>query len=348
LASLAVPIIFHVARDVFADDALALGCAAVAGLMPGFAIDVARAGNDSLAIVLFTLLIWIGLRPGSPWLGVVLGLGLLTKAYFLAAIPAILLFRRNWNWRTLAPVAIAGWWYARNLWTTGTFSGLSESVMLRDTSPRAMLSAAAELPWLRAVDAILLSHLYFGGWSSLTVRSWMYHLFYILIVIAAVGLVRVKWQPGMTWIAAVYAAFWAAQLYNVLLLYVSKGLPGSMGWYMYAMLGAQVVLCAAGFGRWKHHAVAAGALLFAIFDLYTLHAVGLAYYTGLIRHRPNGTLMALHWADLQAAGGLAPVWDRLAAFKSLPGRALLLLWTGYMAGTLCAVALAYSRRARQN
>ena len=68
-------------------------------------------------------------------------------------------------------MAIAGWWYGRNLWITGTFSGLSESVMLRDTGPGAMLRAAIELPWLRAVDAILMSH---RGYATVEVMSERY------------------------------------------------------------------------------------------------------------------------------------------------------------------------------
>ena len=347
IASLTLPLVFLIAREVFAEETTAVGCAAVLAVMPGFALDVARAGNDSLAVVLFTALIWLGLRPAGWRLGVVLGLGLLTKAYFLAAIPALLLFRRNWNWRAAVPVVPALCWYARNLWTTGTVAGLSESVMLRHTSWGEMARAAMRLPWLRAIDAILFSHIYFGGWSSLTVRSWMYHVFYLAIAAAAVGLVGSWRKPGIRWLLAVCGVFWAAQLYNALLLYMSKGLPGSMGWYLYAVIGAEIVLCTAGFGRWRRWAAAVGATLFALLDLYTVHALAIPYYTGMIRHRANGTLAALHWADVQAVG-LAQVVQRLAAFKSFGPWLLVALWGAYLAGTLCAAALAYGRPTRQN
>jgi hypothetical protein len=347
VASLTVPLVFRIGRDVFLDDHAALGCAAVVAVMPGFALDVARVANDSLAVVLFTMLIALGFRRGGWGLGVVLGLGLLTKAYFLAGIPAVLLFRRHRNARVLLPVAIGAWWYARNLWTTGTLAGLSESVMLRGTGWREMARAAVGLPWGKAIDAILFSHLYFGGWSSLTVRSWMYHVFYAVVIVAAIGLARGKRPPGLAWLAAVYGAFWAAQLYNVLLLYVSKGLPGSMGWYLYAVVGAEVVLCAAGFGRWRAWAAAGGATLFALLDLYTVHLVEVPYYTGLIRHRANGTVAALHWAEARASGW-GEVITRLAAFRPVAPWFLVTTWMAYLAATLCVVVLAWRRGARQN
>src|ERR1035438_10618850 len=47
---------------------------------------------------------------------------------------------------------------------------------------------ATRVPWLVTIDSILFSHLWLGAWSTLTVRSWMYHLFYLLIAIAMLGL----------------------------------------------------------------------------------------------------------------------------------------------------------------
>ncbi len=91
VASFVVPLVFLIGLEVWADGPAALGCAAVVALMPGLALDVARVGNDCLAVVLFTLLTWLALRTVRPVAnGFVLGLGLLTKAYFLTAIPAVL------------------------------------------------------------------------------------------------------------------------------------------------------------------------------------------------------------------------------------------------------------------
>jgi 4-amino-4-deoxy-L-arabinose transferase-like glycosyltransferase len=373
LASLIVPLVFFLGRQVWGDARVALGCAAIVAVMPGLALDVARVGNDCLAVVLFTALTWLAVRIVQEGLslklagetGVVLGLGLLTKAYFLTAIPALLAVliyrwlqargkRRDIAMRAALLISIGlllgGWWYVRNMRTTGTLAGLSESVMLREVGPGEMLRQAAGLNWLKAIDAIFFSHLYFGGWSSLTVRSWMYHLFYVAILAAAIGLFRLLRLPAILTLLLIYLSFWLGQLYNVVLLYISKGLAGSMGWYMYAVVGAEVALCVAGLRKLLPVRAAGwiavgGAAMFALLDLYTVHGVAVPYYTGMIRHRANGSLGALHWAGFQSVG-IAGAVERLTAFKSplIPGALLVGLWLLYLLGTVGAVVCAGARK----
>ncbi|HTX34421.1 MAG TPA: glycosyltransferase family 39 protein [Bryobacteraceae bacterium] len=364
IASLAVPLVFALGKLVFADRGAALASAAVVALMPGMALDVARVSNDCLAVVLFTLLtVWAvaAARDGSKesvrrdWLlGLVLGLGLLTKAYFLTAVPALALVLGRRCWRPfLAAAAVAGWWYVRNLATTGTLTGLSESVMLRDLGVWGVLRRAPSLPWRTAADAILFSHLYFGGWSSLTVRSWMYHLFFAVVLAAAIGLAWRWRERPIRVLAALYAAFWLGEFYNALLEWLSKGLPGSMGWYLYAVVGAEVVLCVAGIAallpqRFRGWTAPVGALLFALFDLYTVHLVAIPYYSGMIRHKPNGAPGTFHLADFRAVGW-SGAFHRLSAFQALPEAALVMLWAAYLAATALALAAAFrsGRRANQ-
>lgn len=379
IASSIIPLIFGIGRMAFGEGRIALCCAAAVAVMPGLAIDVARVGNECLAVFWFTLLIWMGLKRGlgagnsgsgeSWWppagLGVVLGLGLLTKAYFLTAVPAVILLEvyvcrsRSSSGgraylRALVPMtiaaAISGWWYWRNLLTTGTLSGLSEAAMLRDMGTWTMLRRASAVPWGTAIDAILFSHLYFGGWSSLMVRSWMYHVFYAVILVAAFGLLRMIRQPAIWWLIAVYAAFWAGQIYNVLLLYVSKGLPGSMGWYLYAVVAAEAALCAGGLAQIRRWAPAAGVVLFGLLDLYTVHCVAVPYYTGMIRHKPNGAIAALHLAGERAVG-LAGALERLVVYKGswISQPAIVVFWMAYVGATLwLAVAAVRAATARHD
>ncbi len=350
-ACLVIPILFYIARECTGDDRLALCACALAAVMPGLALDVARVGNDSLAILLFSLLIWLGLKPKADWapwcLGVVLGLGLLTKAYFLVVLlPAMawmLWRRRRFSDLTpiLVPAAIAGWWYWRNLRTTGTLSGLSEALLLRGMTTTAMLKKAATVPWGKAIDAILFSHLYYGGWSSLTVRSWIYHVLYAVFLLAAVGLFRSLWKPGLQWLIVIYAAFWLGQIYNVLLLYLSKGLAGSMGWYLYAVVAAEATLCVAGLAGLRRWAAPCAVVLFALLDLYTVHAIAIPYFTGLIAHKANGSLAAVQLADARALG-FAGVVARLAVFKPawISEPTVVILWVVYFCGTLAIAVIA--------
>jgi 4-amino-4-deoxy-L-arabinose transferase-like glycosyltransferase len=349
VASFVVPLVFLIGLEVWGDRRLALGSAAVVALMPGLAIDVARVGNDCLAVLLFTLLTWMMLRS-SRATGGVLGLGLLTKAYFLTAVPALIVawwsrWGKRWRLSLLLAALVSGWWYVLNLRTTGTLTGLSESVMLRGMGTGEMARRAASIHWVKAVDSILLSHLYFGGWSSLTVRSWMYHLFYLAIAVAAVGLVRAVRQPAVRCLLILYLCFWLGQLYNVVLLFISKGLEGSMGWYMYAVVGAEVVLCVTGLRglvpeRTKRWVPAIGAALFALLDVYTVHAVAIPYYTGMIRHRASGSLEALHWAAWQSVG-VGGAIERLSVF--VPAGILVVLWILYLSGTVGTLVSACAR-----
>jgi len=368
IASLAIPLIFLIGRETFHNDGMALGCAAVAAVMPELAIDLARVGNECVAVVLFTLLTWIALkvvRSGLSYslaaaLGLVLGLGLLAKAYFLTAVPvvALLLGYEMWRRRTVVVCAlmaaaesilIAGWWYAHNLLTTGTLTGLSESLMLRGMSHASMMGRAATVPWASAIDSILLSHLYFGGWSGLTVRGWMYHVFYAVMVLAAAGLLRLLRQPAARILLAIYIAFWIGLLYDAMLIYLSKGMATSGGWYLYAVVGAEVALCLAGLysvlPARVHRWVALDAvLLFALLDLYTVHAVALPYYSGMIRHKANGAMTAVHMVDVQRVG-VVNAFERLVAYKGAVISApwLAALWLAYLAGTL-AIAVCAARR----
>jgi hypothetical protein len=354
IASLAIPVTFRIARAVTRCETVALGCSAVVALMPGFAINAVRVSNEPVAILLFTLLIWLGIgvlnRPpdvrSAAALGAVLGLGLLTKVYFLTAVPPVLLLLfRKWHsaraplvTAPLVAVVIAGWWYARNVITTGTLSGLAEPVLLRSRGLTAVAAAIPHIPWFRAVDVILASHLYFCGWSSLTVRGWMYHVFYLIVLLAAFGLIAQLGRRAAVWLAGIYALFWLGQLYNVMLQYLTKGLAGSMGWYMYAVVACEVPLSAVAFGRWRVWAVSLGAVLFGSLDLYGMHWLAIPYYTGLIGHRANGAIATMHPSQFRAIG-FSALFERMAVNKPMSSHLLIVLWILYSAGTMLPMLL---------
>lgn len=143
---------------------------------------------------------------------------------FLTALRAVLLLLL-WRFRTdvrsalkaeLELLAIAGWWCVRNVVTTVTISGLAESVTLRGQGAPAMLAATPHIPWARGVDVMLTSHLYFCGWSSLTVRSWMYNLF-LAAAAAVMGLIPPLRRAPVLQLASIYGFFWLGQLYSILL-----------------------------------------------------------------------------------------------------------------------------------
>jgi 4-amino-4-deoxy-L-arabinose transferase-like glycosyltransferase len=374
VASLDIPLVFLAARAVFRDNRLALGCAAVLALMPEFVIYVARVSNDCVAAPLFTLLIYACvklIRDGLSYrvaglAGAALGFGMLSKAYFLTALPVVAaVYVYAWVKAArsgqggaaqtpragpllcgiLTPAVLGGWWYARNLVLQGTVSGMLEASATRRIPVSEALAAAWRINWLKVTDGVLLSHLYFGGWSSLTARAWMYHVFYAVIAAAAVGLLLRVRGAAMACLAGFYLSFWAGQYLQAEMLALSAGVAASMGWFTYAVAAAEIPLAIAGLRailppRARAWVAPAGAAMFGLLDFYTVHALALPYYTGMIAHKANGAVAGLHWADL---GGFALVLKRLAVFKGqLVTPALIaVLWLAYLAGTGAAAILAF-------
>ena len=361
ILSLVIPLTFLTARSVFRHDATACACAAIVAAMPGFLIGIARVSNEWLAVLLFTLLLWLSVGPLTRLrliaLGAALGLGLLAKAYFLAAIPPLallLVFQCRRARALLVPavtLAVAGWWYARNLLTTGTLSGMWESAVQPTATLADQIHQATRVPWLVTIDSILFSHLWLGAWSTLTVRSWMYHVFYALIFLAMLGLALRISTRAIQILAMFVLTFWLGQLYHANLLSMVWGIATSLGCYLNAVAAAEVTLCVAGLRALSPRAARrfvapAGVALFALFDLYTIHMVALPYYAGLIAHRPGGPVTNFH----PASANFSEFFTRLAAFKSpvLSPPWFAALWVFYAAATLALVALAFAAARRES
>ena len=335
MASLAIPLTFLAASLLFPAGRISIGCTAVIAVMPGFLFDTCRVGNDSLAVAIFAgLLLALIARRSAVAVGVLLGLGLLTKAYFLTAIPAvvILMLVRRAPWRSwLAilglPAAIAGWWYARAWLTTGSISGWSEAANLRGLPLAELFYRAAALSWLHAVDAIFNSYLWFGGWSFLTLRSWMYRIFAALFLYAAVRAV-LGFRRDLLPAALIFCWFSIGMAYNVVVTFSNHGISASTGWYFYAVLPASILLVA------RRDVLLTAALAFAALDLYSMNIVALPYYTGLLAHRAGGGIPAFHLDQFTAQ--LPATLSRI----SVPVSIAWAMWIFYLAATITPVALA--------
>src|ERR1051326_29842 len=155
IGSFVIPFGFFLCRKFFQSEETAIGVTALIVVMPELSINLARVSNESLSITLYTALMlavsqWIE-QPDylykSTMIGGLLGLGLLTKAYFITALPALCLlflwlYQNQQRDRTsilrcatttlIISLALAGWWYVRNILQTGTISGLDEALMTRN------------------------------------------------------------------------------------------------------------------------------------------------------------------------------------------------------------------------
>jgi hypothetical protein len=355
LTSLTIPLAFAAGRRVLANEGAAAGVAALIACMPGFLMIGGRVTNDGVSAVIFAALLWAVLREERPLLvGVLLGAGLLTKAYFLTAVPAVAA-AYAWKSRRSSATAdaavafmtagvISGWWYWRNHVLTGSWSGLQQVVARSDLTLWTLAGRIPEVHWLRFFDVAFLSHIWIGNWSFLLVRAWMYRVFACVVLAAAAGLVvrflREKSdRTNLSVLAGFYVFFWLGLCYHELTFSV-LGLSTSTGWHVYAVVVAEALLatlglmtlCPAGRRDWV---LPAGTALFVLLDLYTTHFLLLPYYTGLTAHRADGALATFHLSQL-GDGGFSLMMSRLM----LPAPAAGALWLGFLIATLALPVLA--------
>jgi hypothetical protein len=154
-------------------------------VFPGWFPEMARLGNDSLVALLVACVVAIvtcaNMRAWSTWilLGVICGLGSLTKATFfpfLAGIGLVLLYqtwRRDaspWHFTgfLITVIAVAGWWYFRRAIETGMLFPTGDAMYLRENGGLIAaltqhLSLDEALAW--AIPAAGMSFLWSGTMS---------------------------------------------------------------------------------------------------------------------------------------------------------------------------------------
>jgi hypothetical protein len=338
IASLLVPLSFFIAKSVFTSETIALAITALIIFMPGLMADVCRVGNDCLAIALFSGLLALCIRDAnlnykrSIIIGIILGAGLLTKSYFFTAIPAIfiVLFYSAFKTRCgvrkflshlvltfLGAGVISLWWYLRNYRMLRSFTGIQQNVALKDLSIPETIKYIPKVEWRKAFDGAFVSHIWFGNWSFLTIRSWMYHLFFYLFLISLLGillkavLLILKRQPlcaqfkQVLLLSNFYLWFVFGLSYYVLIIYISSHVSATGGWYLYCVVIPEIILLVYGLynlvpGTWRTRVLGFLIILFSLLDLYGVSFILIPYYTGFISHKPNGSLISFKPHNLSA------------------------------------------------
>jgi hypothetical protein len=254
-----------------------------------------------------------------PVVGLVLGLGLLTKAYFLTALPSLfVILARCWlRWpshrkalvlrsgvaMTIA-AAVAGYWYWRAHRVLGSWFGLYSDSVLSSSSRFELLKKIGHVNWLSAVISVALSHIWYGAWSFLRVSNSVYLVFGAVMAVAALGtfMLFVRLWKGTTsresespfrdqFIALIcfYGFFCLGLGYQVLTLFISEGVSASTGWYIYSLVIPELILVYCGLRTalpFSSHPWILPSLTtaFALLDLYGMHFLLLPYYSGIISH----------------------------------------------------------------
>jgi hypothetical protein len=316
LASAVIPFAFLAARRSLGLD----GACCVSGLLavaPGLMIDAAHVANDGLAIGISAVFLWLMTRENMSWIpvGITLGAAILVKASMLVLVPIlIVLWIRRPRQVALAlgaGLATGGWWYCRNLLIGMPLTGWQESVQ-----PGALVMAGLALfqhgGWVNEVHTIAKSFTWFGAWSFITLRTWMYLL---LEGVAFAGMLSVlaTRRPGLRVPFVFTICFTVAIIGGAAAYYAVHNIAGIPGWYLWPVGAALAILIVAGLGRFS----VAFAGMLALTDLFGAALRMMPYYAGLAE-RLHGSVaqFPLAAARLHVPAWLAVAW--IAATITIP------------------------------
>ncbi len=271
---------------------------------------LAHVANDWLAVPLAAWLLVAVIhyddRPSlerAALASVLLAMGLLTKAYFIAFVPvvaALFLFRRRWRDLGLAlamTMALAGPWYLRNVERYGTISGMQE---VREGADPAEALRDIRLERLPAViDSCARATLWTGNnsfesFSANTLRALSAACFAALLLWAA------SRHRSAEWIVLLYCGlFILALAYESAINYsVSHGeTTGPGSWHTQAILVPMLALGLLGCSRWRKagkFVAAAMMLLFGYVLAATYWVKLIPLYSGFEGHTTLVAVMALY------------------------------------------------------
>ena len=200
---------------------LAVGAAALTAFNPMYIFTAARVSNDAAVTAFSSLIVWGAVRlavrglsrRGLALLGAVYGLAALSKLSGVVLGPILLLallfdawrvghykishlFRKDQILRLLvnaciifgATVVVCGWWFVRNLVLYGELMGtgawLSHTATVRP-EPIGFFDVFAQLAGLET------SYWAMFGWFNISAAPWMYQVWWVLVRMAAFGLVSI-------------------------------------------------------------------------------------------------------------------------------------------------------------
>lgn len=172
-----------------------------------FLASCGHVANDGIAVPIFVWLFFESERR-SRAAAVLLGAGLLVKAYFLAFVPLVVWrLRRQWRWLFAAGI-LPAFWYGRNLLLYGNLSGMQEQLAGIPTGE--LLRAGLQLPWTRSLGETFRGALWLGNNSFLQWSVWQVNVF--MTAVLAVACVAVRRNGARRKWLLMYAGCYAAAL----------------------------------------------------------------------------------------------------------------------------------------
>jgi hypothetical protein len=233
-------------------------------IVPMFFGEFARIGSDSLCLFLLGFIFRLTLRPDDGerggvtppiLLGILFGLGLLTKAFFLpllAGYTAFLLVRVchvraktllarqrlfTLGLTMISALLIGAGWYVRNFLVYGSPTGSTDSIVagkLGGLLPN-LISNFSFHAVIRDVIGIAVSWSWGGSWSLVRVSPWIHIPLLIvaaLLILAYFLEARSHSADGPIWLPVwLGAPLLAGLLYHILVV-IALASNGTPGWYL--------------------------------------------------------------------------------------------------------------------
>ncbi len=317
----------------------------VISLLPMFISTVARISNDSLGVTLYSLLVLLTLKyvlvasnyRHAFYIGITAGLGMLTKAYFLTAIPVLAiavlaigfqkknagLSARHLVVLFSTMIAIACWWYLRNYRLYGTISGL----FIIDSSPSPMdyFRYWAVMPWRSGINTIFREFIWTGNSSFTSLSKTVYYTADLLAAFSLIGLIKiylkahVPIKPAeketLNVMMLFFFFFIVGLLYQMLESFLSMKQIVTGGWYVYAIIIPIIFLFCRGIGTlWRGMQRFAPLILIgfsALLNFLGYFCKSIPFYSG--HYIPRFHLQTFF--ELYNSAGLLAIGRRLSVNK---------------------------------
>ena len=323
-------------------------------IIPAWFPEMARLGSDSLVVPLAAGA-WILLqsceRGGIPRhgiLGVVCGLGLLTKATFIpfaAVISAFLIFRAFVDGKMrfvvtfhVAMLAVAAWWYAGVFLETGSPFTTNDSAALKGSSLVGQLIEHGSFRnFLTGIAYLGLSFAWSGTWSLVMPPLPSLILLMPLLMSMAVAYLAaasgrspdpIAYVPPLT-----LAVFAAGLIYHMLIMLAVMGIAGTGAWYLHAfvpVLAPMVGVAIAELSKARARPALPLMLCYPLLFLPLAVAIQALFFAGC------GTKDRSYF-DLSSAASCAAdlthLYSNLAVLSS-PGAAMTLFVVGWVAAMI--------------
>lgn len=239
-----------------------LGFASYPIFIPMVFPEFTRIGNDSLCVLITSIASYFIIKivhnkdgiKSSFFLGLTLGLGLLTKAFFLPITVAIVFFlllrsiylKKDYKYAFItlfSSVILGGWWYLRNYFLYGVFTGSIELISLKNSGGLVygLAKNYTNIEAMRGILVPLVSFIWAGTGSlvrsplifyfPILASNFIFAIFYLRYLFHNRALVNVE-SLGLWLFTSVYFGLLIHTI-NSLALYGRGTTPG---WYMSILL----------------------------------------------------------------------------------------------------------------